>query len=250
MDVFILKALVDELRQRLYGARVAKVFQMSPDDLLLRLWQHQDLRLLLSTQALGPRLHLSTVRFHNPQHPPRFAAFLRAQLTQVRLCDITVQPYDRVVSFCWERPGESALALRLIHELQGQQANIILVDAHGIILEALKHVSVERMPHRPVLPGQPYQPRPLPPQRWLVSNLTIEALQQLQAQDTFDSSHLHRLIVGLSPILATELVYRSRESRCYVGSFCKACGSNTSRVRSPFLSVRRTTELGTLVLCR
>src|SRR5712692_10197742 len=146
MDIFVLKALVDELRQRLCGAVVAKVFQMSPDDLLLRLWRHQDLRLLLSTQALWPRLHLTTARFRNPPHPPRFAAFLRAHLTQVRLCDITVRPYDRVVSLCWERPGEPGAALRLIHELHGQQANIILVDAHGIILEALKHMPAERAP--------------------------------------------------------------------------------------------------------
>ncbi len=210
MDIFVLKALVDELRQRLCGAVVAKVFQMSPDDLLLRLWRHQDLRLLLSTQALWPRLLLTTAHFRNPQHPPRFAAFLRAQLTQVRLCDIIVRPYDRVVSLCWERSDEPAPALRLIHELQGQQANIILVDAHGIILEALKHVSAERTSRRPVLPGQPYQPLPLPPQRWLVSDLPIEAVQQLQVQGTFDASHLQRLVVGLSSVLATELVYRSQ----------------------------------------
>jgi len=81
MDVFVLKALVDELRQRLCGAVVSKVFQMSPEDLLLRLWRHQDLRLLLSTQASGPRLHLTTARFRNPPHLPRFAALLRAHLT-------------------------------------------------------------------------------------------------------------------------------------------------------------------------
>src|SRR6266849_9871286 len=124
MDIFVLKALVDELRQRLCGAVVSKVFQMSPDDLLLRLWRHQDLRLLLSTQTAEPRLHLTTARFRNPPQPLRFAAFLRAHLTQVRLCDITVQPYERVVSFGWERPGEPVPALRLLHTLQGQQANI------------------------------------------------------------------------------------------------------------------------------
>src|SRR5438132_4720997 len=140
MDIFVLKALVDELRQHLCGAIVSKVFQMSPDDLLLRLWRHQDLRLLLSTQAAGPRLHLTAARFRNPPHPPRFAAFLRAHLTQVRLSDITVQPYERVVSFCWEQPGESVPVLRLLHTLQGQQANIMLLDTHGIILDALKHI--------------------------------------------------------------------------------------------------------------
>src|SRR6266571_1824176 len=217
MDVFVLKALVDELRQRLCGAVVSKVFQMSPEDLLLRLWRHQDLRLLLSTQASGPRLHLTTARFRNPPHLPRFAALLRAHLTQVRLCDITVQPYDRVVSLCWARPGASVPVLRLVHELQGQQANILLLDAHEVILGALKHVPAEGTRRGPVLPGQPYRPVPLPPHRCLVSDLTVVALEQLQQQGAFDAVHVQRLVVGLAPVLATELVHRSQgePQRCW-----------------------------------
>lgn len=210
MDIFVLKALVDELRQHLGGAVVAKVFQMSPEDLLLRLWRHQDLRLLLSVQASWPRLHLTTARFRNPPQPPRFAAYLRAHLMQARLCDLTVRPYERVVSLAWERRDEPVPALQLMHELQGPQANIILVDAHGVILEALRHVPAETAPQRPVLPGQHYQPPPLPPQRRLVPEVTVEALQQLQAQGTFDAMHLRRLVLGLSLELATELVSRSQ----------------------------------------
>src|SRR5215510_13518439 len=210
MDIFVLKALADELRQCLRGAVVSKVFQMSPDDLLLRLWRHQDLRLLLSTQAAGPRLHLTTARFRNPPQPLRFAAFLRAHLSQVRLCDITVQPYERVVSFCWERPGEPAPALRLLHSLQGQQANVILLDTHGVILDAFKYVPAQSTSRRAILPGQLYQPLPLPPQRCRVSELTVQALQQLQAQGIFDAAHLQRLVVGLSPVCAMELVHRSQ----------------------------------------
>jgi predicted ribosome quality control (RQC) complex YloA/Tae2 family protein len=210
MDIFVLKALVDELRQHLCGAVVSKVFQMSPDDLLLRLWRHQDLRLLLSAQAAEPRLHLTTARFRNPPQPPRFAAFLRAHLTQVRLYDITVQPYERVVSLSWERPGEPGPALRLLHTLQGQQANIILLDTHDVILDALKYVPAQSPSRRAILPGQLYQPLPLPSQRCLVSGLTVEALQQLRAQGILDAAHLQRLVVGLSPVCATELAHRSQ----------------------------------------
>jgi predicted ribosome quality control (RQC) complex YloA/Tae2 family protein len=98
----------------------------------------------------------------------------------------------------------------LIHALQGQQANIMLVDTHGVILEALKHVPAESPARRPILPGQPYQPLSLPPQRFLVSDLTIDALQQLQAQGLFDATHLQRLVVGLAPMCAMELVHRSQ----------------------------------------
>jgi predicted ribosome quality control (RQC) complex YloA/Tae2 family protein len=155
-------------------------------------------------------LHLTTARFRTPPHPPRFAAFLRAHLTQARLCDITVQPYERVVSLWWQRAGESAPALCLLHTLQGQQANVMLLDTHGVILDALKHVPAESPSRRPLLPGQPYQPLPLPPQRCLVSELTIDALQQLQAQGLFDAMHLQRLVVGLAPVCAMELVHRSQ----------------------------------------
>src|SRR5499426_2238082 len=188
MDVFVLKALVDELRQRLCGAVVSKVFQMSPEDLLLRLWRHQDLRLLLSAQGAEPRLHLTTARFCNPPHLPRFAALLRAHLTQVRLCEITVQPYDRVVSLGWTRPGASVPVLRLVHELQGGQANIFLLDAHDVILGALKHVPAEDTRRAPVLPGQPYHPVPLPPHRCRISDLTVAAFEPLQQEGTFDAA--------------------------------------------------------------
>ena len=39
MDIFVLKVLVDDLRRQLLGATVSKVFQMSPDSILLRLWR-------------------------------------------------------------------------------------------------------------------------------------------------------------------------------------------------------------------
>jgi predicted ribosome quality control (RQC) complex YloA/Tae2 family protein len=210
MDIFVLKALVDDLRQHLPGATVSKVFQMSGDDLLLRLWRGHDLRLLLSTHPHLQRLHLTASRFDNPQRPPRFAAFLRAHLQHTRVLDITVQPYDRVVHLTWERPGEPAPALTLIHELTAAHANIVLVDAAGVILDALKHVSPDTRHRRAILPGQPYVPLPSPPQRLLLSALTYEHLLQLHQQGMLDSLHLQRLIIGLAPELATEILHCSQ----------------------------------------
>ena len=205
MDVFVLKAVVDDLQQRLPGAVVSKVFQMSASDLLLRLWCCQDVRLLLSTHAAMSRLHVTTSRFRNPPQPPRFAAFLRAHLQHARLRTITVRPYDRVVSLVWERPDASSLTLW--HELAGAQANLVLVDAAGIVLDALKRVPATA-PH-PCVPGCPYTPAPPPSHRVSLSALTCEHLHHLQQQGKFDASHLQRLILGLSPMLAAELLSRS-----------------------------------------
>jgi predicted ribosome quality control (RQC) complex YloA/Tae2 family protein len=210
MDIFVLKALIDDLQQHLRGATVSKVFQMSRNDLLLRLWRGRELRLLFSTHVTLQRLHLTTDRFANPQRPPRFAAFLRAHLKQVRLRDITMQPYDRVVHVLWECPGEADPALTLIHELTGQHANVILVDREGIILEALRHVHPDASHRRPVLPGHRYQPPSLPPQRLFMSDLTLDHLRELRQQGMFDVPHLRRLLTGVAPVLVMELLHRSQ----------------------------------------
>ena len=208
MDIFLLKAFVDELARCLPGSRVSKVFQLSPDDLLLRLWRHRDQRLLLSIHPTWQRLHLSTERFEAPPRPPRFAALLRARLRRARLHAVTVQPYERVVTFAWQQAGEVAPSLRLIHELQGAQANVLLVDAQGAIIDALKHVPAPTPQGRPALPGIPYAPRVVPPQRVLLPDLTVDHLDRLRAQDAWNAASLNRLVVGLSPLLAAELVHR------------------------------------------
>lgn len=208
MDIFVLKAFVDELARRLPDSRVSKVFQLSPDDLLLRLWRHCDQRLLLSVHPTWQRLHVVTERFEAPPRPPRFAALLRARLRRARLQSVSVQPYERVVTFTWQPTDEATPPLRLIHELQGAQANVLLVDATGVIIDALKHVPAATPQSRPVLPGIPYAPRVVPPQRVLLSDLAVDHLDRLQAQAAWNAASLNRLVVGLSPFLAAELVHR------------------------------------------
>lgn len=208
MDIFILKALVDDLQQQLAGAVVSKVFQMSADDLLLRLWRQQDRRLLLSTHPRSARIHLTSLRFENPPTPPRFAAYLRSQLQRSRLLHVSVQPYDRIVSFTWER--RDAAPVTLVHELLGAQSNLLLVDAEGTILELLKRVAPDDGNRRSLLPGQPYQRPPQPSHRRSLATLTLTDLVELSRQAQFDATHLQRLVIGLDPVVTTELLTRSQ----------------------------------------
>jgi predicted ribosome quality control (RQC) complex YloA/Tae2 family protein len=112
-----------------------------------------------------------------------------------------------VVSLVWERPD--APSLTLWHELGGARANLILVDAAGIIVDALQRVSATATQPRAVLPGCPYHAVLPPAPRVALSALTREHLDHLHQQGQFDASHLQRLIVGLSPVLAAELLHRS-----------------------------------------
>jgi predicted ribosome quality control (RQC) complex YloA/Tae2 family protein len=199
---------VDDLQPQLAGAVVSKVFQMSADDLLLRLWRQQDQRLLLSTHAKSSRLYLTSLRFENPPSPPRFAAYLRSQLQRARLHSIAVQPYDRIVRLTWER--RDAAPVTLIHELLGAQSNLLLVDAEGTILELFKRVASEEGHRRVLLPGHPYQAPPQPVHRRSLATLTLSDLLKLAYDNAFDAQHLQRLVIGLDPMLTTELIQRSQ----------------------------------------
>ena len=208
MDIFLLKAFVDELAYRLPGSRISKAFQLSPDDLLLRLWSGRARQLLLSVHPTGQRLVLNSDRFEAPPRPPRFAALLRARLRGARLQSVAVQPYERVVTITWQQAGEDASSLRLIHELQGAQANVLLVDGQGVIVDALKHQPAATEQSRSILPGMPYAPRSVPSHRVLLSDLAVDHLIQLQEKNEWTAAGLNRLMVGLSPLLAAELLHR------------------------------------------
>ena len=208
MDIFLLKAFVDELARRLPGSGISKVFQLSPEDVLLRLWRGRVEQLLLSVHPAGQRLLLTADRFEAPPRPPRFAALLRARLRGARLQSVAVQPYERAVTFAWQQPGEGAPTLRLIHELQGSQANVILVDDRDIVVDALRHQPATTEPNRSLLPGTTYAPRPVPAHRVMLPALTADHLVGLQERSEWSGAGLNRLVVGLSPLLAAELVYR------------------------------------------
>ena len=208
MDVFTLKALVDDLQKQLIGARVSKVYQMNRDDILLRLWCGRDFRLFLSTHAPACRLHLTGSHFANPQRPPRFAAFLRAHLKQARLQSVTVCPYDRVVQMVWADNRRSPSTYTLVHELTGRRANIFLLNTEGTILDALKYTDSDQ--HRLIRPGRRYQPLSPPTQLMKVSDLTFEHLQALRQQGCFEVRQIQRLLIGVAPVLITELFHRGQ----------------------------------------
>jgi predicted ribosome quality control (RQC) complex YloA/Tae2 family protein len=222
MDVFTLKALIDDLQPQLVGARVSKVYQMNQNEILLRLWRGRDLRLFLSTDATLCRLHLTPSHFANPQRPPRFAAFLRAHLKQACLQHITVRPYDRVVEIVWDDLRGSTSRCTLVHELTGQWANIILVDADSMILDALKYVVPTPRQQRRIRPGERYQLLPQPSQRLRVSDVTLGILQELDQAGRFDVPELQRLLMGIAPILVTELFHLSEgKPSCFWQRLCK-----------------------------
>ena len=148
-----IRQLVAEVAPVLTGGWIQKAYQPTGRTIVLEIrTPGRTFRLLLSAQPSATRLHLATQPLQNPPAPPAFCQYLRAHLQGARIDSIQQEHSDRIVSLgLTTKDGPR----RLVAELTGNKANLLVLDAEHRILKDLNH-SKE-------LYGHPYNPPVAPP---------------------------------------------------------------------------------------
>lgn len=209
-DAYFLKAVADELRPTVLGARIDKIQQPSRDTVLLQLRGRE--KLLLSANVNRPRIHLTQASFDNPPQPPMFCMLLRKHLAGGRIAALTQPPAERAVDLAFDCTDEMGVPCRkhLILELMGRNSNLILTGADGRILDCLRRVDFEMSEVRQVLPGLFYHEPPKQDKRIPHETTEVALLSLLHAVDS--PKRLDKWLIdtfaGLSPLIARELSYR------------------------------------------
>jgi predicted ribosome quality control (RQC) complex YloA/Tae2 family protein len=218
-DTLALLAVRDELRATVLGGRVQHVHH--PDELALaiELYAHGERRwVYCSAHPEQARVHLAGSR------PPRrldtvtpLLLLLRKYVVDGRLEAVEQLPLERVLrlDFSNTLPDGQRARTSLLIEVLGRQANVILVDEDGAVLEALRRVSAEGGRRRAILPRQRYQPPPaqerLDPRAIELADLERAAARWEPGRPVADL--LVREVGACSPLLAREVVYRAH-ARC------------------------------------
>ena len=138
MDNISLEIIVAALAEQLPGTFITKVHQMTPYHLLLRLrggGQGGEQRLLISTAAQEPGLHLTSRRYLNPPRPLRFCAYLRHHFQGARIKAIEKIENDRIVIIRAARRNEEEK--QLIIELIGKRGNALLSHGDKMLIGAV-----------------------------------------------------------------------------------------------------------------
>jgi predicted ribosome quality control (RQC) complex YloA/Tae2 family protein len=207
IDTLTLAALRDELREALLGGRVQRVVQPSELMLGLEIYAGQRHQIVLSAEshAAGPLLVDDKPR-RGVEEPTPLLLLVRKYLDGARLQGIEQPPFERLLRFSFSGPeGETVL----ICEVMGRLSNVILIDAEGMILDALKRVPASINRYRTILPHQLYVPPPPQEKQHPLGLSTARLRQVLEA----DSGPLWRRLVsqvrGISPFLAREIVFRA-----------------------------------------
>ena len=211
LDAICLRALTNELRGQLLGARVDKVQQPARDQIVLLL--RGNLRLLINAGPNQPRVQLTRELRENPAEPPMLCMLLRKHLVGGRIMDIEQSGLERIVTFTIRNVnelGESGTR-KLVIEAMSRRSNLILLDEEHRIIDCMRRVEFETSGARALLPGLFYQ-LPTPLDKLSLLDDPEGAVELVRrgggAEESVDRFLLDRYL-GISPLIARELAQRA-----------------------------------------
>ncbi len=221
LDGICLAVILNELRENYIGARVEKISQPSRDTVIISLrCKAGNKKLLISSAAVGARLHFTEKSPENPQTPPMFCMLMRKHLTGGRLTSVRQMGFDRVVFLDFEVLNELAdpVTFSLCIEIMGHNSNIILINEKGVIADAIRRVNADVSSVRFVLPGVKYTLPPEQNKKDIFSISDDEFVENIKSCGDMELSRaLLSLYSGFSPIVCREFAYfcsKNADIRC------------------------------------
>ena len=214
LDALCLTAVAEELRRAVVGGKIDKIYQPTRDEIVLFLrGQGENLKLLLSANPGHPRAHLTTLNRENPDKPPMFCMLLRKHLLGGRILELNQPPLERILDFRLETIDElgDRVERRLVLEVMGRNANLVLLDGDGRIIDCIRRVEGDLSKgQRQVLPGLFYHPPAMPEKQ---NPFTLSESELRTALDNPMGKEPEKLLmdtfIGLSPLIAREIVFRA-----------------------------------------
>lgn len=217
LDALCLTAVAAELRRAVEGGKIDKIYQPTRNEVVLHIRGGEgNVRLLLSADPGHPRAHLTTLDRENPGQPPMFCMLLRKHLQGGRILELSQPPMERILDFRLETIDElgDRVERRLVLEAMGRNANLILLDAQGRILDCLRRVDGDMSRQRQVLPGMFYRQPPAPDK---LDPFTLDPEELSAALENPLGKEWDKLLLdtftGLSPLVVRELAFRAGDDR-------------------------------------
>lgn len=157
-DGIVTKSIVTELNN-IVGGKIDKIFEPNKNSLLLGIYKNGLNYMLLSCiTANNCRIHLTTHQQKNPLVAPNFCMLLRKHLLGLKIKKIYTKDLERIVFIDLENNENPTKPIRkkLIIELMGKHSNIILTDENLIIIDSIRHTSIEEHSNRDIYPTSKY----------------------------------------------------------------------------------------------
>lgn len=214
LDAFTLSALVDEFMDTLVGGRVQDSLGVDEDSIGLEIYaQHRRRYLYMSADSSVPRVHLVPDRLRRGVAKPSTVGLLFRRYVEGAVIAHVSQP-------AWERVLQIDLQgaegdVSIIVEPMERRSNLLLVQ-NGVILDCMRRVGADENRYRVSLPNHPYIAPPPQTGKLNPLTLTLDGMMGIFAQNDDPKKKAHQLltarVLGASPLVAKEVVYRASAS--------------------------------------
>lgn len=213
IDALTARALGAELQDTIEGGRVQNVYFVAPQVVGVEVYaKHKRQYLLASAEPQRARLLLVSEKLRSASVPlTPFFLLVKKYLMGAFINRVRVVARERIlqIEFDHHEQGVSTLII----ELMGNRANLILLDAGGDILDALRRVPAAVNRAREIVPRGKYFPPP-PQAKADPLTLTLPQLQTLleKAPAPTLADRLVATVAGTSPLFAREIAFRVAKS--------------------------------------
>ncbi|MBU3180133.1 Rqc2 family fibronectin-binding protein [Clostridium psychrophilum] len=213
LDGIYLSSLVKEIKDIIIGCRVDKVTQPEKDEIILSFKKNRIVyKLLISSSANYPRIHLTQFNKQNPIQAPKFCMLLRKYLSTATVLSVKQLNSDRLLVIDFKSSDELGFdsVYSLIIEIMGRHSNISLVRARdNIIMDSIKHVSSDVNSYRVLYTGVEYIYPPASTKLDAFNFGYDEFCKYLTDKEMpFGEKFFTGTFTGVSSKLSSELVYR------------------------------------------
>ena len=213
-DACMMRAALSEFAREFPEAKIEKVLQPRNDEIDMVIhYGRSSRRLVFNVGPNAPRLQLSDKVKENPKQAPMFCMFLRKHFVGGKIIGVNQPGFDRIAEFvvsCYDDMG-FPVERKIVCEIMGKYANLIILDADSKILTAIKIIDFAASTVRQVLPGLKYQ---IPAMAEKIIPTEIDEPLFYKKLAEFPSERTGEKFItstysGIATQIAHELVYRA-----------------------------------------
>ena len=159
-DGLVNYSIVQEIKDIMLNGKVDKIYEPNFDEIILGVYSNGNkFALNINTNSMYYRANLTTNAKPNPNQAPNFCMTLRKYIQNTHITNIYTNNLERIIFIEFEGYNKSKdfSTKKLIIELMGKYSNIILTDKDNIIIDSLKHFSINSGSYRNIFVGSKYE---------------------------------------------------------------------------------------------
>lgn len=198
LDGVLLKRITNIMNDNV-PVKIIKINQPSNHEFVFQCFAGKKINLFISTHPLFSRIQWTHEKTSANLDQTHMLVLMRKHLDGGIITKIEQYGFDRVIELHIEHRDDMGVIrpYRLIIELLGKYANVIIVNDVGLIIDALKRISPFENSQRAIVAGGEYD---YPPQ------FDKKDFTELSTYDPHES--LSHQFNGISPLLEKEILYR------------------------------------------